>query len=308
MPRNPSNSNRVNTPADESLIVRFLLGYLKPFAALARLDRPIGTWLLLWPCMWSLSLASEGLPDIRLCAIFALGAILMRSAGCTYNDILDREIDANVKRTRNRPIPLGQVSVKGAIIFMIMLLVGSLILLLQLNTLSIWLGAASLIIVFAFPIMKRITYWPQLILGFAFNWGALLGWAACTGSIEWPAICLYLGGVFWTLGYDTIYASQDKEDDAVVGVKSSALALGEKARKWVLIFYCLSIAGISLGGILTELKWPFWVALILCGIHFTWQAITLNPNNEKNCSTRFRANSLSGAIIFIGILAAKALA
>ena len=305
MTGNSINSNHEDSRADEGPIEKFLPSYLKPFAAIARLDRPTGTWLLLWPCFWSLSLASNGLPEIKLCAIFALGAILMRSAGCTYNDIIDRNIDGKVKRTQNRPIPSGRISLTSAIMFLILLLTSSLILLLQLNTLSIWLGLASIAIVFTYPIMKRITYWPQLVLGLAFSWGALLGWTASSGSLEWPALLLYIGGIFWTLGYDTIYAFQDKDDDAIIGVKSSALALGEKAKKWIFIFYFITIFAIGLAGFVTGLKWPFWLALFACGLHFSWQLITINLKDSANCASRFRANSFSGGLIFIGILGDK---
>lgn len=287
-------------------VERLLPRPLKPYAALARMDRPIGTWLLLWPGLWSLALAADGLPDARLCALFALGALLLRSAGCTYNDIVDRDFDARVARTRTRPIPSGAISVRGAVIFLALLLAGGLAILLQFNAFAIVLGAASLALVFTYPFMKRITYWPQAFLGLTFNWGALLGWAAATGTLGWPALALYGAGLFWTLGYDTIYACQDKEDDVLVGVKSSALALGERAKPWITVFYGLALIGMGIAGALAGIAWPFWLALAVCGGHFVWQVATLRLNDAGNCLARFKANAWTGAILFAGILAARA--
>ena len=193
----------------------------RPYLRLIRIDRPIGTWLLLFPCWWSLSLAaaSEGrLPDWRLALLFAAGAFIMRGAGCTFNDLADRDIDAKVARTAGRPIPSGQVSPRQAGLFLALQLLAGLLILLQLNGFTIWLGLASLALVFSYPFMKRITYWPQAWLGLTFNWGALMGWAAVTGGLGPAALLLYAAGIAWTLGYDTIYAHQDKEDDALIGV------------------------------------------------------------------------------------------
>ena len=204
--------------------------FARPFVALARLDQPVGVWLLLWPCLWAIGLASDGLPDIGLLALFTAGAFVMRAAGCTLNDIFDRDFDARVERTRRRPLPSGAIGVKGAVAFMAVLLGAGLAILLQLNLFAILLGAGSLLLVVLYPLMKRITYWPQAFLGLTFNYGALLGWAAVEGGIGWPAGLLYAGGIAWTLGYDTIYAHQDKEDDLLIGVKSSAIALGPNGR------------------------------------------------------------------------------
>ena len=296
------------TDAPSGPIERLLPRRLKPFAALARLDRPIGTWLLLWPGLWSIALAADGWPDARLCALFAMGALVMRSAGCTFNDIVDRNFDARVARTRTRPIPSGAVSVRGAVIFLALLLAAGLAILLQLNTIAIIIGAASLALVFTYPFMKRITYWPQAFLGLTFNWGALVGWAAVDGTLGWAAIILYAGGLFWTLGYDTIYAHQDKEDDVLIGVKSSALALGGNSKPWLLVFYGLTLAGIAIAGALAHIAWPFWIALGVSGLHFIWQVSTLKLDAPANCLARFKANSWVGAIIFAGIVASRALA
>src|SRR5271154_1455641 len=216
---------------------RWLPGWAEPYARLARLDRPIGTWLLLFPGWWGIALASPRWPDPVLLALFGLGAVAMRGAGCTLNDIADRKYDGKVARTRLRPIPSGRGSVKQAALFMAAQLKIGAAILPSLNRVSILLGLAVLGLIATYPYMKRITYWPQLFLGLNFNWGALLGWTAVTGRLARPPVLLYLRGIFWTLGYDTIYAHQDKEDDARIGVKSSALALGERTRPFLFLFY-----------------------------------------------------------------------
>ena len=214
---------------------------IRPYARLARLDRPIGTWLLLFPGWWGIALASPHWPHPALLALFALGAIVMRGAGCTLNDIADRHYDAKVARTRLRPLPSGAVSVPRAVAFLLLQLALGAAVLLSLNRASILLGIAVLGLIGTYPFMKRITYWPQVFLGLNFNWGALIGWTAVVGAIGRPALLLYLGGVFWTIGYDTIYAHQDKADDALIGVKSSALALGEHTRPWLFVFYAAAV-------------------------------------------------------------------
>ena len=290
-----------------SLILHLLPQRLRPFAVLARLDKPIGTWLLLWPGLWSVALATDGLPDIRLLALFAAGALVMRSAGCVYNDIVDRDFDARVERTRDRPIAAGVISVKTALVFLTLLLAIGLAILLQLNGFAILLGIASLVLVFTYPFMKRITYWPQAFLGLTFNWGALLGWAAVEGGLSWPAGLLYAGGIAWTLGYDTIYAHQDKEDDALIGVKSSALALGDKTKPWLWIFYSLTLAGFAAAGALSHIAWPFYAGLGAAALLFIWQATTLKTANGVDCLAKFKLNFWVGVVIFAGIVGARAL-
>jgi 4-hydroxybenzoate polyprenyltransferase len=290
-----------------SLILHLLPQRLRPFAVLARLDKPIGTWLLLWPGLWSVALATDGLPDIRLLALFAAGALVMRSAGCVYNDIVDRDFDARVERTRDRPIAAGVISVKTALVFLTLLLAIGLAILLQLNGFAILLGIASLVLVFTYPFMKRITYWPQAFLGLTFNWGALLGWAAVEGGLSWPAGLLYAGGIAWTLGYDTIYAHQDKEDDALIGVKSSALALGDKTKPWLWIFYSLTLAGFAAAGALSHIAWPFYAGLGAAALLFIWQATTLKTANGVDCLAKFKLNFWVGVVIFTGIVGARAL-
>jgi 4-hydroxybenzoate polyprenyltransferase len=274
-----------------------------PYIRLARLDRPIGTWLLLFPGWWSIALAAATWPDWRLIALFALGAVVMRGAGCTLNDIVDREFDGRVARTRTRPIPSGEVTVRQALVFLALQLAIGAAVLLSLNAAAISLGLAVLILIATYPFMKRITWWPQLFLGLNFNWGALLGWAAATGTIDWPAILLYLGGIFWTLGYDTIYAHQDKEDDAQIGVKSSALALGERTRPFLFIVYGATAALWGAAG--SGLGWPFWAALALVAVHLFWQAARVRLDDPWDCLVKFRANRFVGWLLLLGVVAAK---
>jgi 4-hydroxybenzoate polyprenyltransferase len=278
---------------------------LKPYVALIRLDKPTGTWLLLWPGFWAIALAAAGWPDARLLALFAAGALVMRSAGCIYNDIVDRKFDATVARTRTRPLASGVLRVRHAVIFMGLLLAAGLAILLQLNGVAIILGVASLALVFSYPLMKRITYWPQAFLGLTFNWGALLGWAAVTGSLDWPAGLLYLGGTFWTLGYDTIYAHQDKEDDALIGVKSSALALQERTRPFLIVVYALSLAAFGAAGALQGLAWPFYIGLGLVAALFAWQTLFARFDDAADCLAKFKANTWVGAALFGGIVAGQ---
>ena len=241
-----------------SWIDRLMPSWSRSYLKLARADRPIGTWLLLWPCLWGIILAARGdLNEVRidLIALFTVGAVVMRGAGCTYNDIVDRDFDAKVARTALRPIPSGDVGVPRAWMFLGFQLLIGFIILLQFNVLTIALGVASLALIATYPFMKRITYWPQAWLGLTFNWGALMGWTAVTGSITWPAIALYAAGFFWTLGYDTIYAHQDKEDDALIGVKSSALALGNQTIPFIISMYGVTVLLLALASSMVGLSW-----------------------------------------------------
>ncbi len=285
-------------------------GPLRPYLRLARIDRPIGTWLLLFPCWWSVSLAASAgyrPPDLRLIGLFALGALVMRGAGCTYNDIVDRDIDAKVARTAERPIPSGQVSLVQAIAFLAALLGLGLAVLLQLNDFAVWLGLASMALILAYPFMKRVTYWPQAWLGLTFNWGALLGWAAATGGLAAPALWLYGAGIAWTLGYDTIYAHQDKEDDALAGVKSSALKLGARTRPWLIVFYGLAVAGFGAAGWTAGLSWPFYLGVAGVAVQFAWQVASLDIDDPAGCQLRFHSNRYAGWLLLAGILAAGAI-
>jgi len=291
----------------ESWVDRFAPLKVRPYFRLARFDRPIGTWLLLLPCWWSLALASPGWPDIYVIALFAAGALVMRGAGCTVNDLADRDFDSRVARTALRPIPSGDVSVFQAFLYLALLCAIGLTILLQLNIFTIWLGVASLALVVTYPFMKRITYWPQAVLGLTFNWGALMGWASVHGELTSAPLTLYATGLFWTLGYDTIYAHQDKEDDVLIGVKSTALKFGEKTAPWLAFFYTLTIFGLGVSGYLAELTWPFYMALLVGAAHLIWQIGTLDTEVPKNCLRRFKSNRDFGLLIFAGIVASRVL-
>src|ERR1700679_712960 len=256
---------------------------VQPYLRLMRLDRPIGTWLLFWPCVFGLALGArmtghgfDSWRDSPLPGLFALGSVVMRGAGCTYNDIVDRDIDAKVARTRGRPIPSGAVSVKRAAVFLAAQCAAGLVILLQLNRFSIVLGAASLILIAVYPFMKRVTWWPQAWLGLTFNWGALLGFSAEAGHLALPAYILYAACFFWTLGYDTIYALQDVEDDALIGVKSTARLFGAASARWIALFYALAMALILAAELAAGLHWPFALLLLAAAAHLAWQVRALD--------------------------------
>lgn len=273
---------------------------VRPYLRLARLDRPIGTWLLLWPCWWSLALAAPTWPDPVLLILFGLGALTMRGAGCTWNDIADRDIDGKVERTRTRPIPAGEVTIVQAGLFMVGLALVGLAILLTFNEFAIWVGIASVGVVAIYPFMKRVTWWPQFFLGLAFNWGALLGWAAVRGELDIAAVVLYVAGIAWTLGYDTIYAYQDKEDDALIGVRSSALRLGESTRPALAIFYGLALIGFVVAGWLAGEGHWFYVGAAIAALHLTWQVTAVDLASPADCLTKFRSNTTFGWILFVG--------
>jgi 4-hydroxybenzoate polyprenyltransferase len=286
--------------------------WIQPWARLARLDRPIGTWLLFWPCVFGLLLGAAAderrflqWHDVYFVVLFAIGALVMRGAGCTFNDIIDRKIDAQVARTRARPIPSGAVSVTGAVVFLIAQCLIGLAILLQFNWFAVGLGAASLLLVAAYPFMKRITWWPQAWLGLTFNWGALLGFAAQTGRLDIADGMLYAGLFFWTLGYDTIYALQDKADDELIGVKSTARLFGAAARQWVLRFYAVGFTLIMAAGFTEHTGWPFAFVLLLAGAHLIWQVKRLDIDDPANCLIVFRSNRQAGALIALAFLLAS---
>ncbi len=283
---------------------------LRPYLRLARWDRPIGFWLLIWPCWWSITLAvpeahaagAKPWPSQTLLLLFALGAIAMRGAGCTFNDIVDRRIDAKVERTRTRPLPSGQVTVRQAWIFLILQCLVGLAVLLTLNPLSIALGVGSLALVAAYPFMKRITYWPQAWLGLTFNWGALMGYTAVTETLPLAPILLYAGAVLWTVGYDTIYAHQDREDDALIGVKSSALKLGYQTRPWLGLFYGGALVLFGLAGYVAGMGLLFYAGLALAAAHMGWQIARVDIDRPEMCLLVFKSNREFGAILFIALL------
>ena len=288
-------------------IDRFVPRAARPYARLARLDRPIGTWLLLFPCWWSIALASSDLlspATLWLFALFGIGALVMRGAGCTYNDICDRDFDAQVERTKDRPLPSGEVSVRQAVVFLVALLLVGVAILLSLNAYAIAVGVASLVLVFTYPLMKRVTFWPQFVLGLTFNWGAFLGWAAVWGDLGWAPALLYIGGIFWTLGYDTIYAHQDRRDDVGAGVKSSARALGLGSKPWLMVFYVAAIVMFAAAGHAAGMAWPFYAGLALGGAQLVWQVCDVDIDHPKDCLAKFRSNRLFGWLMLSGTVIA----
>ncbi|MCG6883905.1 MAG: 4-hydroxybenzoate octaprenyltransferase [Silicimonas sp.] len=287
----------------------------RPYLRLSRADRPIGTWLLLIPCWWGLGAAalSQGAFTLHHAWIAlgcAIGAWLMRGAGCTWNDITDRNFDGAVERTRSRPIPSGQVTVKGAIAWMVAQSLIAFCILLTFNLNAILLGIASLAIVCIYPFAKRFTWWPQVFLGLAFNWGALLAWTAAAGTLTWPPVLIYAAGISWTLFYDTIYAHQDKEDDALIGVKSTARLFGENTARWLRYFLIATVTFFAAGLIaaLIATANPLQLTLALCGVwafgwHLAWQLRGLDIDDPERCLTLFRSNRNAG-LIPVGFLAA----
>ena len=280
---------------------------IRPYLRLARLHRPIGTWLLLFPGWWSLTLAAAPgqLPDGKMLVLFAIGALVMRGAGCTVNDIVDRDIDAKVARTATRPLASGRLSLKQALIFLALQLGVGFVILLQLAPLAIKLGVLSLLLVVAYPFMKRITWWPQAFLGLTFNWGALMGYAAVTNTLAWPPVLLYVAGFFWTLFYDTIYAHQDKEDDALIGVKSTARHFGANTRTWLtgfaIVMVLLLMGSVGAAG----LGWPAKLGVIGVAAHLAWQTIAVDIDDPKDCDAKFYSNRYIGWILLAGLIAAK---
>ena len=251
-------------------------------------------------------MAWESWNDFLYFLLFALGAVIMRGAGCTWNDITDREYDAKVARTRTRPLPSGQVSLRQAVVFLAFELLIGLLILLSFNRFAIALGAASLILVFSYPLMKRITYWPQAVLGLAFNWGALLGWAAVKGALGPAPSLLYAGGIAWTLGYDTIYAHQDKDDDALLGLKSTALKFRERSKPWLYGFYGAALALVAASGAAIGLTWPFYLGVVLAGLQLLWQVSALDLGDPDDCLAKFKSNRLFGWLLLGAIVAARA--
>lgn len=274
----------------------------RPYASLMRVDRPIGTWLLYWPCAWSVALAGvQG--KWALFAWFLLGAFAMRSAGCAYNDIVDKDLDIRVQRTRLRPVASGRVSVKAAWAVVIGLSLVGLVVLLQLGRAAQALALLSIAPVAAYPYMKRITWWPQAWLGLVFSWGALVGWPAVTGAFDWPAMLLWLGSIFWVIGYDTLYAIQDIEDDALVGVKSSARALGAQARTGIAICYALAVLGWAAAVWSVRPDWVALLALAPAAAHLGAQAYRADPNDGAGALALFRSNRFAGLLLCLGFLA-----
>ncbi|QPC86991.1 4-hydroxybenzoate octaprenyltransferase [Mesorhizobium sp. NBSH29] len=308
-----TSQGRVADAPSGHWVYRALPQGIWPYAQLARWDRPIGWELLLWPCLWSAALAASAharvgesllslLPLPEHVVLFLVGAIAMRGAGCTFNDIVDQRIDAQVERTRSRPLPAGQVSKKQAWAFLIIQALVGLVVLLQFNSFTVLLGLASLSIVAVYPFLKRFTNWPQLGLGLAFSWGALMGWAALFETIDGPAVLLYLGSILWVIGYDTIYAHQDKEDDALVGVRSTARLFGDNTQVWLIGLYSGALMLFASAFAVAQAPLPALAGLVAAGAHMASQIWRLDIDNPSQCLKLFHSNSTVGWTIFIGLL------
>jgi len=280
--------------------------FARPYLRLARADRPIGAWLLLMPCWWSAGLAAvvagHPYPNPWHVLLFFVGAFVMRGAGCTWNDIIDRNLDAQVARTRSRPIPSGQVSVRAAAVFLALQALVGLVVLVQFNGFTILVGVASLAIVAVYPLAKRVTWWPQIVLGLSFSWGALMGWAAVFARIDAPALLLYAGSIAWVIGYDTIYAHQDREDDALIGVKSTARLFGTRTRLALICFYALAVLLIGLSGAAAGTGVVFMLGCILFGAHLGWQIERLDIDDPDLCLRLFKSNRDAGLILFAALI------
>lgn len=301
-----AGSGTVADAARGNWVDRFGPLWLKPYARLARWDRPIGWWLLLWPCWWSVALATgaagERWPSLWFLLLFLIGSVAMRGAGCTYNDIVDRDIDAAVARTRSRPIPSGQVSVRQAWLFLGAQTLTGLVVLLQFNFFSVVLAISSLVIVAAYPFAKRVTNWPQAVLGLAFSWGGLMGWAAVFGSLAWPAVLLYAAAVLWTIGYDTIYAHQDREDDAIVGVRSTARLFGENTHKALMVLFGGTTVLLLLALMAAGAGFFAYLGLLAFALHLGSQIFRLDIDDGALCLKLFRSNTAAGWLLFAGLV------
>ena len=285
--------------------------WLKPYLRLARLDRPIGAWLLLLPCWWSAGLAAiaagRPYPDPWHCLLFFIGAFAMRGAGCTWNDIVDRDLDAKVERTRSRPIPAGQVKARQAFVFLVLQALVGLLVLLQFNPFTILVGILSLATVAIYPFLKRVTHWPQIGLGLAFSWGALMGWPAVFGRLDPAAFILYAGSIAWVIAYDTIYAHQDREDDALIGIKSTAILFDARTKPLLALFFALAVMLIGLAGWLAGAGLIFALGLAAFAAHLAWQVRRLDIADPALCLRLFKSNRDAGLILFAGMILDAAL-
>ncbi len=280
---------------------------IKIFIELTRLNKPIGFMLLFWPCLWGLSLAFHQTGEFRLfinyIILFFLGSVLMRSAGCIFNDITDKDFDKKVDRTKNRPIPSGRISTQESFVYIILLCLVAFIILIQFNFLTIILGLLSIPFVFSYPYMKRLTYWPQLFLGFTFNWGILLGWAALKGEISLEPILLYIAAIFWTLGYDTIYGFQDIYDDEIIGIKSTSIKFKENYKLFIGLCYFICVLFLIILGFLEENKMYYFTFLIFPAMHLLYQMTRLDKNNSNSCLIIFKSNNFFGLLVFLTLMA-----
>lgn len=310
-PNSDAFGGRVSDAPSDNFVYQVLPRAAWPYAQLARWDRPIGWQLLMWPCFWSAALAANAAMDegmfqpwqlISHLVLFFLGAVAMRGAGCTYNDLVDHEIDNEVARTRSRPLPSGRVSRFEAKVFLAVQALVGLIVLLQFNAFSILLGVASLLVVAIYPFAKRFTDWPQFFLGLAFSWGALMGWAGVFGSLSWAPIWLYAAAVAWTIGYDTIYAHQDKEDDALVGVRSTARLFGDNTKAWLIGLYGLTLVFLLFSYIAGDAGFFAYVGLIAATVMLAWQILIIDIDNPDQCLKLFKFNTQVGAVLFGGLI------
>lgn len=289
-------------------IIKNLPNSWRPYALLMRLDRPIGWWLLLLPGWWGIALAAGGVDSMSgyqyyLLVLFLIGAIVMRGAGCVVNDLWDRDLDAQVERTMGRPLASGEVKIWQAAIQLFILCFLGLIVLVQTSALTIWLGLGSTLLIVAYPYMKRITWWPQAFLGLTFNFGALMGWSSVTGSLGWEALLLYVGAFFWTLGYDTVYAHQDKEDDQMIGIKSTALLFGDRSKKMVGLCYAVSWLLISIAAFAAGASVLSLGLLVLPGLHMVLQILTWDMDSQPSSLKTFKSNQICGLLFFAAFLA-----
>lgn len=302
----PPPLHQIADAAPGNWVERWLPAAALPYAQLMRLDRPIGWWLLLIPCWWGLALAAIGTGPQPLhlwfAVLFLTGAVIMRGAGCVINDIADRNFDGQVARTRLRPIPSGRVTVRQALAFLAVLLLMGLAILLQFNTLTILTGLASVAIIVVYPLMKRVTYWPQAVLGLAFNWGALVGWTAVTDTLQWPTLALYGAGISWTLAYDTIYAHQDKDDDILIGVKSTALRLGKNTRPWLAGFFGLAAALLAFAAWGVGAGPAAYAGIAAAALQSAWQCRTFDDGNSALCLQLFKSNRTYGLLALAGFI------
>jgi len=308
-----ASQGRVADAPSGHWVYRILPRAVWPYAQLARWDRPIGWQLLLWPCWWSAALAASAyarpndpllslLPTPWTLILFLVGAIAMRGAGCTYNDLVDEGIDSQVERTRSRPLPSGQVSRRQAWTFLIAQALTGLVVLLQFDSFAVGLGVSSLAIVAVYPFAKRVTNWPQLVLGLAFSWGALMGWANEFGDIDGPAVLLYIGSILWVIGYDTIYAHQDKEDDAIVGVRSTARLFGNNTKPWLAALYGGALMCFAVAFAAAQAPVVALAGLIAAGAHLARQIMVLDIDNPDQCLKLFKSNNQVGWLIFLGLI------
>lgn len=301
----PKPESTVTKPTLPERFVQGMPKQIQPYLRLMRVDKPIGTWLLFWPCGWSIALAAEAgsLPDFYTFILFGAGAVLMRGAGCTINDMWDKDFDSKVERTKQRPLASGELDRLDALGILSGQLGLALLILIQLNWYSVMLGASSLLLVVTYPLMKRIMDWPQFVLGLAFNWGALLGWAAVKGSCDWY-ICLplYTAGIAWTLIYDTIYAHQDKSDDLIIGVRSTAIRFGSNTQKWLTGFSALMVTSLLTAGAMADQSFPYFAAVGVTAALLRNQVSTLKIDNPEDCRQKFLDNRHLGLLIFLGIV------